>query len=279
MTGSASTLQASNAASGLPIPHITLSKIELDSVLNPNGVDYTFAVDGTKINPRHLPMFTAIEIPKALFKEDLRLELVMYKRTTRKNARNINERLNGYHHPTHNPASNPSPTGGSPYATKLPNSRFRGGGRALEVDTITEWTVTSNGQKFYIDTLGNFITGLNMDYISAANNGGTGNVQVYVSTNKSQNGRLAHLAAKTFGYSAVFKPLYFAFRFSIKDKKDPRGQRIVGGTSKIITFAPNVHPFVQNAAVSAAVGSICLDINPAYKSTEWNCWFETRLPT
>jgi hypothetical protein len=259
----------------LPVPRILLSNpLKSGGARNPNGIDYTLAKDGQKLFMRSMPLFTAIEIPEALFAMDLRLELVRYSSRHHNNAKPRGH--DGYKHPTHNNTDGAgwnSHCGATPVATNLPNSKFRGGLNAEASRSITEWSVTSSTQSFLIDTLGDFYTLDNILYRDTSGNNQF--ITMYVPSDRSANG--GQTARGTFGYSARHRPNYFKFRFSVADPSNDR-QRITGAETDTFVMAPYVHPFVQDVVSSQAFQQTNISIDPNFSPTVFNVWLRTRLP-
>ena len=277
MSGSSASLNSSGGAGGgLPVPYIQLaSALEQKlTAYNPNAAGFMVSADGTKLGFITMPIFTAKEIPEALFEKDLRLEVLWY---TRKSLKAKGGSSRGYVHPTHTAGlSSESPTGGAPVAPTLPNSRFRGGQRNIFDGFVSEWSVTKNGQRFFIDGLGKFFQVQSINYINGAGVS-QANVQAFVPTNVAANGGQSPNPSG-FGYSARYRPNYFKFRFSIQDPSDPRA-RITGAETGVFVVAPAIHPFVQDVAASQAAGHTVNKINTGYDATRFNVWRETRLPS
>lgn len=278
MSGTGASLIRPSAAT-LPVPSVGLAKPRDPNLVayNPSGLTFSINADGDKLFMDRMPLFTAVEIPDELFNHDLRLELMMY----RAESRNQGGGVDGYRHPAHAPddMNIATPFGVSPVAPRLPNSRFRGGNRngQSQSTTTTEWSVTRNGQRFFIDSLGQFWTRRPVYYVDAANNGQ--NVMMNVPTNGRVIGAQGAVPQHSFMYSRLYRPNYFAFRYSIEDPNDSRGQRITGPWSRVIKMASAVHPFVQDAVASSTFGRAVGSLDSKFVADTSNCWFETRLPS
>ena len=276
MSGTGATTQTAGIM--LPVPHITLGGLLNSGPLqlhNPSGVDYTRLHDGSTMILAKCPVFSALEVPEAALALDLRLELLWFRKERRKTH---GGGANGYRHPTHGIPGDPglaSPTGGSPVAPVLPMSRFRGGDPANLGPRVSEWSVTKVGQQFFIDTLGLYFVRYPVNYMTTGGGGAGTTVGLFVPS----FGRTCGIAAdqKGFGYASVYRPNYFKFRYSIQDPNDERA-RLTGPTSGTIACAHAVHPFVQNAAATAANGYTSLELDTGFDPDRANCWFETRLP-
>jgi len=278
MSGTGASLIQSAAGIVLPVPHITLGGLLNSGPLqlhNPAGVDFTRLHDGTKMALAKCPVFTALEVPEAALAFDLRLELLWFRKERRKAH---GGGANGYRHPTHGIPSDAglaSPTGGSPVAPVLPVSRFRGGDPANLGPRVSEWSVTKVGQRFFIDTLGLYFVRTAVSYMTTAGGGAGNTTNLFVPSFIRASGLSAD--PRGFGYASMYRPNYFKFRYSIQDPNDERA-RLTGPTSGTIVCAHAVHPFVQNAAATAANGYTSLEIDTGFNPDQANCWFETRLP-
>ena len=184
--------------------------------------------------------------------------------------------MSGYRHPSHSLPNAPfSPTGASPIASVLPPSRFRGGGlRQIGANTVSEWSVTENSQRFFIDTLGLFYVPHFLGYRTVS--GGASLLMHVPSCRASNGGGSINLGG--FGYSAMHRPNYFRFRYSVQDSTDVRS-RVTGPVSQTIVMAPSVHPFVPDFVETQAQGVTVLLVNAGFQSNMFNTWFDTRLPS
>lgn len=279
MSGTSGGYQAGGSSgAGLPVPHITLAK-QMDPVLqptlNPAGLSYTLTPGGIKAIMQRTPLFSAVDIPQSLIDQGLRLELLRY---VSHGQRANGGARSGFAHPSHVilSAATTGITGVTPIAPMLPASRFRGGGvrNGLLVgwDVTTEWEVTAPTQRFFIDSLGDFMLQQPINYVSAA--GGFSSTVVVFTPSDSGNGGYVASPAH-FGYAGRYRPNYFQFRFSIQDPNDPRA-RITGPVTPTIACAHSVHPFVQDMTVQ---GETVLLIANDFDPDEMNCWWSTRLPS
>ena len=266
------------SASGLPVPNITLaSPIKYAGTpLNPNGVGYTFSATGDKVDCASLPLFSAMNLSAQLMtaESDLRLELMIYKRESGGQNSAGKRKESGYKHPTHSGDIGTTSLGG-PQTIALPKTRYRGGNNAQGTLTRTEWRVTNNGQQILIDTLGDFLIARQIGYRDA--NGQQQLLDAYVQTNtRAHSGSQSRVPLNVFGYSPMFKPLYFRFRFSVTDQSDPRGQRITGPESQTIAFSSSVHPFAVNEEQTFSLGAVCNNVQNGYQFRRFNAWFESQ---
>jgi len=259
----------------LPAPSIQLAQLTDNSFANenPSGATYTVATDGTKLLMHRMPLLTVVDMPEQAFELDLRLELLWYtKRSLRANGGN----MAGYKHPVHSLTGTPfSPTGAAPIATVLPASRFRGGGyRQVGADTVSEWSIAENTQRFFIDTLGLFYSPDSVQYNDVS--GGT-SLGMFIPSCKASNGG-SGVNRGGFGYSSRHRPNYFRFRYSVQDQNDSRA-RVTGPVSQTIVMAPAVHPFVPDLVATQATGETVLAVNSGFQKDVFNTWFDTRLPS
>ena len=269
---------AQSSASGLPVPNITLASPAkyASTLLNPNGVDYTFSSAGDKVSVASLPLFSAMNIPAQLMTDDsdLRLELMIYKRESGGQNAAGKRKESGYKHPTHSGDIGTTSLGG-PQTPALSNSRYRGGRNTQNTPTRTEWRVTNNGQQILIDTLGDFLVAKQIGYRDA--NGQQQLLDAYVQTNtRAHSGGQNRVPLNVFGYSPMFKPLYFRFRFSITDQSDVRAQRITGPESQTIAFSSSVFPFAVNEEQTFSLGAVCNNVQNGYNFRRFNAWFESQ---
>jgi len=266
-----------NTPSGLilPVPSIQLASPRDPQLAayNPSQAEFTVAINGDKLLMRRMPIISVLDVPAQAFDLDLRLELLWY---TNRNRKANGGGVSGYKHPSHSLVDAPlSPTGAAPIAPVLPNSRFRGGNRQqMGINTVSEWTIKYNTQRFFIDTLGLFYTQGLINYNDA---GGGASQTMYIPSCRAANGGYnSNLGG--FGYSAQYRPNYFRFRFSVQDPNDTRA-RITGPVSQTITMANAVHPFIQDQIATQATGFTVLGISSYFQADMFNVWFETRLPS
>ena len=267
-----------SSASGLPVPNITLaSPVKYaGTLLNPNSVGYTFSSTGDKIECASMPLFSAMNLPAQLMinESDLRLELMLYKREAGGQNSAGKRKESGYKHPTHSGDQFNTSLGG-PQTPALPNSRYRGGRNTQNTPIRTEWRVTNNGQQILVDTLGDFLVAKQIGYRDA--NGQQQNLDAYVQTNtRAHSGSQSRVPLNVFGYSPMFKPLYFRFRFSITDQSDARAQRITGPESQTIAFSSSVFPFAVNEEQTFSLGAVCNNVQNGYQFRRFNVWFESQ---
>ena len=259
----------------LPVPHIVLASPRDPRLIayNTTGADFTLPADGSiKWPMRRMPLVTVMDIPDFMLTLNPRLELLWFRRE----RRNRGGGGNGYRHPTHTltgSADADSPMGAAPVSPVLANARFRGGLPANKPGCVSEWDITKVGQKFFVDSLGHHMKFTAVNYIDTA--GGVNQVKVICPSFLGSSSKNANQSG--FGYSAQYRPSYFQFRYSVEDPKDARN-RLVGPATKTIVCAHHIHPFVQDAAASAALGLTCNNIHSRFKDNELNCWFATRLP-
>lgn len=275
MSGTSAYTQGQAGGITLPAPNIQLAQPSdaRFANANPTGLTYTVTTDGTKLHMHRMPLLTVMDVPEEAFELDLRLELLWYtKRSLRANGGNVS----GYKHPSHSLPNAPfSPTGAAPIASVLPTSRFRGGGwRQVGANTVSEWSVSKNTQRFFIDTLGLFYS---PDIIRYNDAGGGAGLSMYIPSCKSASGSGYSYNRNGFGYSSRFRPNYFRFRYSVQDQNDERA-RVTGPVSQTVVMAPAVHPFVPDLVETQAQGVTVLSINAGFRPDVFNTWFDTRLP-
>lgn len=272
MSGTSASIVNKNAGFFLPVPHIVLANLlNSGQGVNPQSNPFSYtSTAGDKLAVIRMPLFSAVDLPKLLFDNDLRLELLWYRNEV---TRQRGGGSAGYRHPTHSPAGGTidDPTGSAPPAAILPTSRFRGNGSTNEKQ-VSEWSINKNGQKFHIATLAHFFTIENIDYRDVT--GGISTIELFVPRNRAAYGLSA--SHKLKGYSNRYRNNYFRFRFSIADPSDLRA-RITGPETQTIVMGNSTFAFSQDVAASQAIGKTCLRIAPGFDARSFNCWFSTRL--
>jgi hypothetical protein len=258
----------------LPVPRVSVAQ-PLDyngTPVNPNGVDYSFALDGTKISFRKMPVVSTVDLPAMLLNPsfDTRLELIEYKRELGRSA------TSGFRHPTHfiSDAGSASPTGGSPVAPVLPKSRFTGSVRP-QGNNITEWSITQR-RDILIDSLGNQIGFRNISYRNT--DGSTNVMGVYTQSNAGANGSNS-MSSKGHVHSSKYRGFYVQFRYSIKDPNGIRQDRLYGPLSQVLYVAPATDLMIVDTAKSNDNGFVCGYLNPQFDSRIWTCNFSKHRTT
>lgn len=257
----------------LPIPSVALvdPRSKSGSALNPLGLDTSQPIGAGSPGAfamARMPLFSAAGIDKRLLDPelDLRLELGWYRKASGKGK-------TGWHHPNHDDTLTVSYN--EPVAPVLPNTPLRGG---LGFH-CTEWSITSVNQSFIIGSLAQFFRPIDVPYVDVNGNENvvlSAYIPTYANRIKNNGG---HKKGRTFAYDTSFRPNYFAFRFSTKDKTATNGRRNEGPWSKTIAMSNAVFPFQTDDTASKANGRTCAAIAPGYVAEDFQCWFGTRLPT
>ncbi len=269
----------SSGGGGLPVPHIVLAgPLSAGQGHNPNSVDYTWTAADEQMFMRNMPLFTAKDFPASLLEQDLRLELLIYRKET---SRQNTGAAKGFRHPAHSPtgAVADDPTGGAPPASVLPPSRYINAvnnGTVAGVPFVpyrqtTEWSVTAIGQKFFIANLGQFYFREDVDFRDPT--GGIQSVKAFVPRNKAVKRRNA--GSRYFGYSHRFADLLFTFRFSIADPDDSRA-RLSGPETRVIRMGNTFFPFVQDLSEIYTATDTRNIIDQNYQYHNFNCGFGFR---
>lgn len=271
---------------GIPEPRIEIARLSnIDKQLNPNHVNYFIVPTDSPPNTNKLGtatmlLFIAEQIPQELFSYDLRLEVLHYTKTAGSRDR-IGRR--GFHKPTHGTSSTQSspaawpiteysyahPSGNYTHmAARNPASRYNGG-----VDPywgfVSEYSVTSHGQRFYLDGMGSFFMFTSVKYW---NDGAEYSAEFPV-----PRGRLgaSKTPGKLNGVSRMFGSGYFKFRLSIASPENSR-ERIYGPTTETMTIGPVRWPFMRMFELSAREGRTSVEAFP--KGLRYSCWWSERVP-
>lgn len=159
------------------------------------------------------------------------LELLRYvgKRAKAAIITSRNFRNSGYVHPVNGPAVSGN------------GSHTHGGSQpfAIGAERRTEWPVTNWGQ--VVDVTSGAYAFMQYDLVPHRTAFQTVAFAVKgIMPSGSKNNRMM---GKRFPYWGRYKPAYFAFRWSIIDKSDPRKQRITGPMSNIVSLTNEIFPF------------------------------------
>jgi len=256
----------------LPIPRIHLVNPTSLAVtpLNPGSLNMSAPIafsGGSSFTCNRIPVFSSSGIDDKLLDPalDLRLELGWYRKAS-------NRKKTGWHHPTHDATT--TMLYGEPIAPTLPASQLRGG------DPIgcSEWSITQADQSFIIGNLAQYFREQVVVYRDV--NGNENQLlATYIPRYAARiRGSASNKSGRTFAYNTIYRPNYFAFRFSTANATGVKGQRNEGPWSKTVAMSHSEMPFQTDDTASKLYGKTCAAIAPGYVDTEYNCWFATRLP-
>lgn len=173
----------------------------------------------------------------------------------------------GYVHPSHGPAAsgNGSFTHGGAHGGVDP---------AVQAIRPTEWPIL-NGDD-WVDVTQGVLGFLCIGPVPYRDN--TGSNQLVDAVYPAERVRTYYMGRR-FPYAGMFAPGYFAFRLSIIDRSDPRGKRIHGPVSSVVSATNHKFPFTP-AGVDIA-GRAQADIAVGFDPRYVNFWIgsTSRLPT
>lgn len=259
-----SLLYTPGAYLALPVPEIVLMKPwQMPGYLNPGGIATSgSATDGALLRMHSFPVFRHRVLPPYLFDKslDLRLELMWYRRA---NSR----RNSGWHHPGHDDgretffkepvAPNRDSTGDRCYAS--------GSG------VTSEWSIRPQQSDFTVGSLAQLFAPTQVQFRSRS--GGGGEVRAYVPRYALRLSRGVG-NSRRYGYSSVYRPNYFSWRFSVLG---PDGLRINGPQSPTLVMGGRGMPFVQDTRGSVEEGMALVEANKSFVAEDFNCWFARKV--
>lgn len=154
------------------------------------------------------------------------------------------------------PSNAPAPSG---VGSHTHGGNHSGVSPAVQSLRVTEWVVTDNG--FSVD-----VTQACMAWFIASSTyyrDPTATLQpVNVTVPVAKQGHW--YPGSRFAYGSRLHPGRFAFRVSAVDTTDPRGQRIWGAWSELVTIAHTVHPIKPDPVATATNGVPCAVIHPMH---------------
>lgn len=236
MTGTSGAFnrKVSSGGAGLPAPviRLSISTTGLEVLVaknnpNTNGVSTMTPVNLASVSVHGLP--ESIMSDLAGYKPQLELLRYVGTRTKSTSILSRNFRSSGYVHPVNGPA--PSGNGHHTHGGIQPF--------VIGAERQTEWSVTNWGQVIDV-TKGAyaFMQFGVVPYRTAFNTLAFDAFAMSASGTNNNRGM-----GKRFPYWGKYKPGYFAFRWSIIDKSDERGQRITGPMSNVISLTNEIFPF------------------------------------
>ena len=251
------------SAPSIPCPRIEIVKptSRALSSLNPGGIDFfvvpDFTVPGTarKVPTAKMPMLIADNISDLLLSLDLRLEVLHY--TSYKAYANKRSTRRGYHKPTHgtvsvftSPAMWPvselayaNPTGNTaPVVGRLAASKFNGGVPA-DWAYVSEYGVTSFGQRFLLDGMGSFFFWEKATFRRPGFPNPTYTAPGLPIPRGARRAR--DFPSDLSGVTRRLRNGYFQFRYSIVDPADPR-RRLTGPHTTSMVIGPMSWPLLRN---------------------------------
>jgi hypothetical protein len=189
-----------------------------------------------KVRVTRFISITTPGVPAAVLKDPakykLQIELLRYTRSSNRSpATNARRKQSGYVHPSNGPA--PSGVG----------SFTHGGVHSVHPDIAalrqTEWPILTG--KEHTDVTQGMVAFMALIGVNWRDAAGAYAIETLPCPTSSRM-RRPNPGAR-FPYSATFSPAYFAFRLSIIDPSDPRGKRIHGPASEVVSLTTKGFPF------------------------------------